>query len=83
MVANDDERASTSGGLAAVVLGDVGVDGGVVFGELRGEASEGEGGGGELEASCTLEPLVGRAFQRSRQESGGDSCVCKVIPWEQ
>ena len=50
MVANEDECASTGGGLAAVVLGDVGVDGSVVVSELRGEASEGERGGSEIEA---------------------------------
>ena len=58
LVANDDERASTGGGLAAVVLGDVGVNGVAVVGELSREASEGEGGGGELESRVPFEPLV-------------------------
>ena len=78
LVANDDERASTSGGLAAVVLGDVRVDGGVIVGELRREASESEGGGGESEACSTFEPLVGWAFHGSREE-GGDSGIFKVV----
>ena len=36
LIANDDEGAPTGGGLAAGVLGDVGVDGIVDVGELRG-----------------------------------------------
>ena len=79
LVANDDERASTGGGLAAVVLGDVGVDGGVVVGKLRREASEGEGSGGVFEARVPpFEPLVGWAFQGSSEE-GSNSCVRKVV----
>ena len=65
-----------------MVLGDVRVDGGLVFGELRREASVGEGGVGEVEASCTFEPLVGWALQGS-SEGGGDSGVCAVVVWEQ
>ena len=78
LVANDDERASTGGGVATAVLGDVGVDAVMVVGELRGEASEGEGGGGEIEASSIFEPLAGWALQGSREECS-DSCVRKVV----
>ena len=79
LIANDDEGAPTGGGLAAVVLGDVGVDGGVVVGKLRREASEGEGSGGVFEARVPpFEPLVGWAFQGSSEE-GSNSCVRKVV----
>ena len=78
LIPNEDERASTVGRLAAVVLGDVGVDGGLVVGELRWEANKVEGGGGKVEASATVEPLVGRTFQGGSEE-GGDSGVCKVV----
>ena len=62
-----------------MVLGDVGVDGGVVVFELRREAREGEGSGIDVEACAIFDPLVGWAFHGSREE-GSDSGDCE--PWQ-